>query len=363
MYKIEKEDMDLNLIHVDEICKKVQHNINEFLCQKNPKEIKIVDNDGATVYAKIEPGKLTDWFLRKLQNSGNLEKLIKGDLDYMKETIKEIDDKCGELSYPKEFLKEKATKKGIGEALKMSFKGRLKLDYFNEILYDIFVENGYNKVFPKNQLVKSLKLRVCPYCGRSYIISLDKEEDAVDRTVKPQLEHFFPKRKYPYLAMCIRNLFPVCSTCNMSDCKGEMDPLDENGELIFSYPYAFKDGDISFDCNIRYINYFDDDSFEISMNYASESLKKGCKDHLKLDSFYKYHNHEAASIYKQMMILKSEASAYYSKMGIRDDFLKITPEKIYGFSFGDKQAKRELMYLFKKDIFISLKKYLKNKYR
>ena len=31
---------------------------------------------------------------------------------------------------------------------------------------------------------------------------------------KKQIDHFFPKRKYPFLALCYYNLIPSCDICN-----------------------------------------------------------------------------------------------------------------------------------------------------
>ena len=48
----------------------------------------------------------------------------------------------------------------------------------------------------------------CPYCNRSYIFTSSK------KGTRPQYDHYFPKSKYPYLALSMYNLIPCCSICN-----------------------------------------------------------------------------------------------------------------------------------------------------
>lgn len=62
------------------------------------------------------------------------------------------------------------------------------------------------------------KLSVCPYCNATYLYQLRKRkatggEDKNDYFAN-QLDHYYPKGKYPYLAMSIFNLIPSCPTCN-----------------------------------------------------------------------------------------------------------------------------------------------------
>ncbi|MFX8327742.1 hypothetical protein ABTL71_18955, partial [Acinetobacter baumannii] len=77
----------------------------------------------------------------------------------------------------------------------------------------------------------------CPYCNRSYIYYISRRKE-----IKPQIDHFFPKSKYPFLAMSFYNLIPSCQTCNGFGAKEEKDPLTEG--LI--NPYLLKTTDFSF---------------------------------------------------------------------------------------------------------------------
>lgn len=65
------------------------------------------------------------------------------------------------------------------------------------------------------EFIEALDLRVCPYCNRSYIFSVKKKT----KQIKADLDHFFDKATYPYLAISLYNLIPCCQACN-SRAKG-----------------------------------------------------------------------------------------------------------------------------------------------
>ncbi|WP_226602989.1 hypothetical protein [Bacillus cereus] len=62
------------------------------------------------------------------------------------------------------------------------------------------------------QLVMGLALNVCPYCNRQYISAYYSKNGKT----RGDLDHFFPKKKYPYLALSFYNLIPSCKVCNSS---------------------------------------------------------------------------------------------------------------------------------------------------
>ncbi|WP_447951128.1 HNH endonuclease [Chryseobacterium koreense] len=107
------------------------------------------------------------------------------------------------------------------------------------VLYNIFVKNCYDKSdkFSKYDFITRIDRDTCPYCNRNYIYYISRYKG-----IKPQIDHFFPKSKYPFLAMSFYNLIPSCQTCNGFGAKEEKDPLIEG--LI--NPYLLKNSDFSF---------------------------------------------------------------------------------------------------------------------
>lgn len=104
----------------------------------------------------------------------------------------------------------------------------LNYEYFN-------AKGKYDKRKPETEvadrynsyhLTSSLGFNTCVYCNRNYIntitsgIRLGKFKNLrVPRKfliARPTLDHWFPKSKYPILAISFFNLIPTCNICNSS---------------------------------------------------------------------------------------------------------------------------------------------------
>lgn len=83
------------------------------------------------------------------------------------------------------------------------------------------------------QWAEKLGVTVCPYCNRSYIFTVEK--DARNGKVRPQYDHFFPKSKYPYLAVSMYNLIPSCAVCNSG--KSDKDSFKDQ-KVQYLNPYV-----------------------------------------------------------------------------------------------------------------------------
>lgn len=72
-----------------------------------------------------------------------------------------------------------------------------------ETLYKKFCARKFGKKW-----AQAIGVTICPYCNRSYIFTSSKNG------TRPQYDHYFPKSKYPYLALSMYNLIPCCAVCN-----------------------------------------------------------------------------------------------------------------------------------------------------
>lgn len=112
--------------------------------------------------------------------------------------------------------------------------------YFVKMYEDWFSrrKSSYNALF----LVKALGLKVCPYCDRNYINIVNRDMNEMERRTD-QLDHFFPKGKYPMLAMCFYNLIPVCASCNLLKRDNEIDisPYEDGIEEQLFFDASFSD--------------------------------------------------------------------------------------------------------------------------
>lgn len=136
-------------------------------------------------------------------------------------------------------------------------------------------ENGsYNAYY----LVKELGIDVCPYCNRNYIQNIDEKT----RKRTSEMDHFYPKKKYPFLAISFYNLIPSCKVCNKIKSSKEinLNPYDErywNKELL---KFHLKIKDSKF--------YYDKNSIEIRLNPKDEIIKSNLK-YFSLQSLYSSH--------------------------------------------------------------------------
>ncbi len=113
--------------------------------------------------------------------------------------------------------------KNIGEipiTSKRIFAGKKKKSYLKD---EIITALGYNKhrtsFFPK--FFKSLGIKSCVYCNAQLTVTIDKGKN--DFKANYQLDHYYPKSKFPYLSISLYNLYPVCASCNLSKLEKKVD--------------------------------------------------------------------------------------------------------------------------------------------
>ncbi len=105
-------------------------------------------------------------------NDSKIERLIIGDIMVLTDTISQI---------------------GVTDKV---------VDKFDKA-YTNFCNRNFGRTWAQR-----IGVTTCPYCNRSYIFTSSKSG------TRPQYDHYFPKSKYPYLALSMYNLIPCCSICN-----------------------------------------------------------------------------------------------------------------------------------------------------
>lgn len=130
-------------------------------------------------------------------------------------------------------------------------------NYIINTLYGTIDNDGYGKS-AKQVLIEATNITVCPYCNRNFIYNIS---NPINKKVKStcELDHFFPKKKYPLLAVSFYNLIPSCHFCN--HMKGTK-------ELQAFYPYLITSAETS---QIRFTYH------PLAVDYLSN------KDSLKVD--------------------------------------------------------------------------------
>ncbi|MEZ4694407.1 MAG: hypothetical protein R2837_10580 [Aliarcobacter sp.] len=175
---------------------------------------------------------------------------------------------------------------------------------------------GIRTTYGAYTFVNDLGLKTCPYCNRNYTFIVDEETGKL----RPELDHFYPKSIYPFLAMSFYNLIPSCPTCNHT----KKDKV--NLDLI--NPYETKENDFKLTYLPNDIDFFkiekekyDYKNFEIKFINNNPNIEI-----FKLDELYKQHK----DIVLDLLIKK----AYYPKSYI---------DELSNFGFNKEEIYRYLV--------------------
>lgn len=115
--------------------------------------------------------------------------------------------------YFKFLLNSKNIKKNLPDNIKTieNFK-----KYLNALLYgaiSAIISYDLMDDRTRHKLISSLGVEVCPYCNRQYINSW---EETLNNQVHitADLDHFYPKSKFPLFSLSLFNFIPSCQICN-----------------------------------------------------------------------------------------------------------------------------------------------------
>lgn len=169
--------------------------------------------------------------------------------------------------------------------------------------YNLFISENPNSKWGAYQLLKELRINTCPYCNRNYINTY------VDNSgmCRADIDHFYPKSKYPFLAVSLYNFIPSCHTCN-SSFNNDIDTL----LIPHLYPYVDEFGeDIKFRTNILNSNEYvqcllgNSDEFEIVIynnNKYIEEKVNNSNNTFKLEKLYNFHKDYVKEVIKKTNI-------------------------------------------------------------
>jgi len=103
-----------------------------------------------------------------------------------------------------------------------------------------------DKDWNRHKLLSLMEIEVCPYCQRNYISSFEENDD---KRITADLDHFYPKSLYPFLALSLYNFIPSCQICN-SRFKGTKDTYNS----VYPYEESFDDLGAKFETSKEIIN-------------------------------------------------------------------------------------------------------------
>lgn len=107
------------------------------------------------------------------------------------------------------------------EIIKILEKNKNK-SYLSKLKY-VFNYEKFQKDITKF-FTDNFDFRTCFYCNKDFITNFETEKEVSTF----QLDHFYDKGTYPYLALSLYNLIPSCPTCNSPKVKGSANTFENN---------------------------------------------------------------------------------------------------------------------------------------
>jgi hypothetical protein len=147
--------------------------------------------------------KKNDTSFKKVFKDFTLKDILFSDTKQIKIMIQSIDSKIETLTANQ--------KKEIYEKIKKLFNYSDK--YQSKVLTPFFTEN--------------FNFRTCFYCNKDFITNFNVKKEVSTF----QLDHFYDKGTYPYLALSFYNLIPSCPTCNSSKVKGSKNTFEHDSKV------------------------------------------------------------------------------------------------------------------------------------
>jgi len=192
--------------------------------------------------------------------------------------------------------------------------------------YDSWVnETGVFENYNPYHLAQALSINTCPYCNRMYTKTVVNKtiDGEIKKITRPEFDHWFPKEKYPLLALSFYNLIPSCHTCN-SSVKGDTDFTLET----HIHPYV--DEKINMQYSYEYDKGLSNYKFKIKYKDDTNNKAKTTAEEFKLKEIYETHEDEIKDLLRMKNVY---TDTYLQKL---DNLLGVTVsyEEIYRLAFG-----------------------------
>jgi len=341
--KIDDKNIDFRNLHLEKIERKIKARL---LCKKKSYSVELFEY------------KVLEWIDRRLKDiliGNSIRIIIQNFNDFIgtfTNTTISPNDKTITIEKLKQICKEKNIRGFSGKnrneliTLVNSNIG-LSGEIFNDLKYifEDFYKNEWDKIedYDRYTFVTKHNLKTCLYCNMGYIL-ISKRDTKKQNGLRPEIDHFFPKSKYPYLAMSFYNLIPSCQICNHT--KKDKDTY-EDGLLS---PYEIDANTFQLTYIPKNINFFQIKKRKYNTNKSFEikfkKIDKHSNKYFKLDKLYEQHK----DIVSELLIKKTIYSKSYIAE-LKKNF-HFTDDEIYRFLFcnyknSEEYNKRPLSKLIK----------------
>lgn len=211
-------------------------------------------------------------------------------------------------------------------------KKEMKHTVLYKCVYALFVDMGYAHL-DAPRLFDAIGADVCPYCNRVFVKAVKTNKDYADiekgkKVVRGELDHFYAKELYPFLAVSKYNLVPSCSYCNGVYGKHTHDAITKK----LHNPYLIKPdhSDCHFEATFT-------DGKLLSLKECAEGIRidlkcepcmESNKKEFNLQELYDSHKDFAAELYQIAQMRTKQQYFRYVKNSLEKHGRKVTKEDI-----------------------------------
>lgn len=154
-------------------------------------------------------------------------------------------------------------------------------------LYKLIVDAmRYDAVRDKEFLpyVKKIGVKSCIYCNAQFAITTDG--NGINLSGRYELDHFYPKSKYPFLSTSFFNLQPCCSHCNKTktDKSSLFGLYTDDYTLIDEFSFSLDKKSM-----IHYLLTQTEEDLKIIFNCNNSILKDNHEDLFHISELYNQH--------------------------------------------------------------------------
>jgi len=201
---------------------------------------------------------------------------------------------------------------------------------YNKVKYLFNYATKYQSSAITPFFTENFDFRTCFYCNKDFITNFESKK----KVSTFQLDHFYDKDTYPYLALSFYNLIPSCPTCNSKKVKGSANcfktcepPNSEN--FYFNEKVKFKLY-LNESCKDLHLKSKDDIDINLKENYSNEYKKY--IEVFKLNERYKAHKDivfdmiEKAELYPESRLKELQDLTGIPFQQIKKDIFKLIDE-------------------------------------
>lgn len=238
---------------------------------------------------------------------------------------------------------------GILDGLKDKFKTKKNLKSIAALIqYNSFLKTKDDQTFRfynAYHLATNLNASTCIYCNRLYTHTIVTKNEFIAR---PTFDHWYPKSKFPILALSFYNLIPSCNVCNSSVKLSSVYNLRDQFHPYLKHPLS-KD-----QMNFKF-------SFDLEDHIRAKCVLRGANpftrrslNAMKLKEMYSLHTDEI----RELIYLKKAYSQSYLGSLRKLLNLTLTDSEMYKLAFGvmweDEHLHLRPLSKLKKDILVEL---------